>query len=353
MFGDFLTDLSPSYSKFRVGVPKNQDNPRKSSQIVKRESFFSNDESNYITELKNKAMIGENLGDIKPETIFEVLKELQSDKEVFLESNMDKQSQLVDIAIEKLMNQYENASKKGIIRQIMKEHKLRVEEAQVKLDRANEEIEKQKRELIEYLKSQMMALQCKHKREREEMAKQWSSMEKLRRYNRTSSELRILRLKAFKLRNSRRFDEMNIVETKANDLEKTESELMKKQMEADYQESLIMLKEKQKNEIDLQKRVNTRKLEEFEHSKKSEIELLSRRLEKLKNFVVDNHEVDKIWKQKKTSSKTKMNQGTLTSRTPIPKSKRDINMSEYNILRIKPVSESPVKFSDLTYDDIF
>ena len=178
---------------------------------------------------------------------------------------------------------------------------------------------------------ELRSLELSRNDDMDDIDREWTSVEKTKEYGKASYRLQNLRREAAILLQAKRFDEAAMVNDKADQVEKEETEASRHIMQNNYTKCLNRRQEKYDNDVKAVNASFERKLSMLKKEQQKVENILQRRREKLVNQK-ETLELQSLLKQK---AKTRQ---PSPVRGPIMRKTKDISMTPSKGLAIKPLS---------------
>lgn len=307
--------------------------PRNTSKSNRAVETTAEDPEGLAEEFEN----GASVSNADSQTLAQTVVELENRRDNMVSSGKMKDSLKVQMAIENAKAAQRESCKRETQKQALKENQDKQQKVREELRRIqqnmNEAEEGLKKKNNEYIES----MQSRHKDERSKLDKKWKNDKYVqRRYNRSSQQLRTLRLTQERLIRAKKFSESENIGQIADRLEKEETNRNYNLMLEDYSSSVKALEERQREELELAETVNSRKLDEFH----TFVELKKRPyIKRLYNLKKEEEEIaaspDNVWNLKHR------NDGDLVSSIVGPRSNnqtmnstRKVRELDYNTLKL-------------------
>ena len=308
--------------------------PRKKCTVV------TNDQQNVdesIEYWKARALADEDLSHCSSDILPLLVNELQEHLNLKLSLGLYHESEVAKKALARAKHENDTRKKDNAQHSLQRDYKERLNLARQDLKqfedksrqiemRLDETYEKQKQELLE-----QQALDY------QQLDDEWKSEARRRRYNRSSQQLRNLRVQIILLQNQYRFEEMKELEKRANMIEETETELNARLMESDYSQALKNLQTRHREALRILYRTYKNKKMEFISSRNSDLAVLKNKVKKLEIMVQDTSDPQKVWNHYHRFDTLKARSPKKRSSVP---SKRKINVQEFNTLNLPLLEET-------------
>ena len=284
--------------------------------------------------LRQKAINGEDLSGCDASLFPDLMVALKQQRDFLISFDLFSNSEECDRALREVTRLNEQYLKQRTQKELQAEYKQRLSRAKKELAEIEKKADELEKNLEESLQEQMENVKKRQQQEIEKYNENWESEQKLRRYNRSSPELRVLRMQAIKLLNSHRYDEMRIVENQANKLEQQEAEASHLAMEFDYANGFVLLQKKHEEEIQKVIASQKRKRAEFNAAKEEDLDVVRSKIRKLENGLEQAGDQDKVW----NGRKRQVLERTMRDRSiPQPQfgvGKKQIDVSQFNTLKL-------------------
>ncbi|OHT06296.1 hypothetical protein TRFO_25623 [Tritrichomonas foetus] len=271
-------------------------------------------------------------------TLAQTVVELENRRDEQISNGNISESMNFQRAIETAKIAQKESCKRESQQQALKNIQQKKEQVETDYRNMQREMKEKEKELHQKLNEYIENIETKQKNEMEEHDKKWQSELCQRRYNRSSQQLRTLRLQQFQLFTAKRFADSDQVRDIANKLEKEETQESFRHMLKDFSDSRKTLETKQKEEMDMAITVTKRRKQEFRYffnSKKKPY------IQRLQNLAKEEAEVqanpEGLWNLKhRFDGNTMSNAGGQQSprSTKIPWQN---NVADYNTLKLPPL----------------
>ena len=265
--------------------------PPMSPKTFKR-TKLSKDE---LDQIINGLIYGAPISTVQPgelPAVITALQEYKAQKILEMKTTEAERAEKIAYQAEKL---YEKYLKIGAQKEQEQSVITKLEIAKAKLRAFDAEYEENVRNIKQEFAEQQKKLEEKHKKEEEDLEDEWNSDKQIRRFNRASQQIRQLKTQAIKLLNSQRYDEMRYVEEKAKHLQKQETIEKSQAYFREYQHQKQILKQNQKNDIDVLDRAQTNRIQSYTALYQKERKAYVQRIENLKNELEESKNADKVW----------------------------------------------------------
>lgn len=257
--------------------------------------------SEEVAPLSELFLKGQVVKNDSPETLAIVVRNLEDKRDDLINEGQIEKSMRVQTAVENARAQQLQALKKSIQDDQIQSVKSRQEETKTGYNELNKNYQIRLQELEEHIKQQQAQLDQRQQQEIQDFNAEWTSDLKQRLYNRSSQQLRVLRLQQQLLLSAKRFSEARQVASLGNQLEKQEISQNHRQMILDYKKALYSLQTKHKKEKDVldqiaeEQRMNlTRKKETMELPFENRFKVLQTEQE-------NTRDTEKVWNRVKRS----------------------------------------------------
>jgi hypothetical protein len=171
----------------------------------------------------------------------------------------------------------------------------KLEEAQREYDDLLATIRRQEANMREKFNLEIQAMADRHDAELDELDLEWTSPGRERKYNHTSSLLRILRSQAALLLKEHKFDESRFVDSRADGLERAETDDGHRRMEADYLYQLGVMEQRHHREADELLRKQSVRRGEYDAAKEFEVGVARKRVENIETQIEELSDPEKVW----------------------------------------------------------
>lgn len=249
--------------------------------------------------LKQKAINGEDLKGCDASLFPDLIVALKQQRDFLISYDLYTNSEECDRALKEVTRLNEQYLKQRTQKEIQSEIKQRLSKAKKELAEIEEKSKKIEKNLEASLQASLDQALERHQQEIEAYNQEWETEEKLRLYNRTSPQLRVLRTQALLLLNTHRYEEMRVVESQANKLEQQEADNSHLAMEIDYANGLVLLQKKHEVEIEKIKAIQSVKRGEFLAAKEYDLNISRTKIKKLENELEAASDQEKVWNGKK------------------------------------------------------
>ena len=294
--------------------------------------------------LKQRAINGEDLSGCDASLFPELMVALKQQRDFLISFDLYTNSEECDRALKEVTRLNEQYLKQKTQKEMQSEYKQRLSRARKELAELEQKAERLEKNMEVSLQEEMEAVRKRQEKQIEEYNQNWESEKKLRRYNRTSPELRVLRVQAIKLLNSHRYDEMRIVDKQANELEQQEAEASHLLMEFDYANGYVLLQKKHEEEIQKVIASQKRKRAEFNAAKEEDLNVIRQKIRKLENGLESAADQDKVWNGKKRQVMEKTMREVSIPQPQFGVGKKRIDVTQFNTLKLPALgSESPIQ----------
>ena len=309
----FFMTSSPKYST------NNQMNSPRSSKPI------DEDDDQLIERILN----GDDISDIDTETYTRLIEKIKLERDQLISANKVKESEeantkylrIQQIRLEQMKNNF-------------RDHQI--EKVTSRLEKANEDYSKLKKmikvldnEMIEDMNNQIQTLKNRQKEEVAKLQEEWKSESKIRQFNRTSGRLRNLRTQQQILLNTHKYEEMRLVKREADNLEKKETKDRQFGLLSGFKEALEKLQQKHNVELENLQIAQQTRWESYQDARKFDLNVMKRRISKLKSALKDAQNSEKVWNTLHSTSASLQPRSWKTSPT-------------INVIRNKSMSQTDV-----------
>lgn len=337
LFSASFAPKPPSTNSYARSAPRNPKSARSSATSTRESSYSHEDDIEYY---KERALNGEDFSRCPVKVLPTLVGVLKDERDSLISSGRFDDSEVADSAYRQAKTLAKNRTKARALKDYKNDLKKRLRQAQDELVHLEETINRQERNMNLKLGQQKAELDTKHQEEIDFLVHEWESPVKVRRYNRTSQLLRQLRIQAIQMLNAKRYDEMRVVEKRANFIEENETTENQKRLERDFNEALTSLHNRHAEENAKLARAQKGKRDEYEKAKNTDIDVLQQRIRKLEREISEANDPDKLWSLRHRFEDNKL-AVTVHSRGPNFRNtgKCPIFVSEFNTLNLPPLEE--------------
>ena len=308
------------------------ENPRRKSRRTRRRRVEPQGEEKELDYYVDKAMSGEDFSDIPNNKLNPLLCALTDKRNDLLNEGLINDAEKADSAIHKTKELMMKNMKTDAMSAKKSEIMERLNAAKEELNNLQQTIERQEKNMRIQMQKQRIELEAKHHEEMEELTRKWESPDQERRYNRSSQQLRQLRTQAVMMLNSRRYDEMKVVERIADRLQEDEAYQQHQHMEDDFNVVLKKLIGKHQLEKEKLQRAQNVKIGEYEAAKNFDLDVARKRIQNLERELADASDSDKVWVRYHRNEYIRPQKLRGVSR-------RSINPQEFTSLNLPPLDE--------------
>lgn len=307
--------------------------PRNTSNNNRGKETTAEDPEGLAEEFEN----GASVSNADSQTLAQTVVELENRRDNIISSGKMKDTLKVQMAIENAKAAQKESCKRETQKQALKENQDKQQKVIEELRRIQNDQNKTEEELKKKNNEYIESIQSRHKDERSKLDKKWKNDKNIqRRYNRSSQQLRTLRLTQERLIRAKKFSESENVGQIADRLEREETNRNYKLMLEDYSSSVKTLEERQREEIELAEIVNSRKLDEHHNFYEIKKRPYVRRLYNLKK---EEEEIsaspDNVWNLKHRNDGDLVSSivGVRSSNQTLNSTKQ-VRELEYNTLKL-------------------
>jgi hypothetical protein len=213
----------------------------------------------------------------------------------------------------------------------------KLEEAQRDYDDLLAMIRHQEANMRETFELELQAMAERHDTELNALDCKWTSPERERKYNRTSSLLRILRSQAALLLKDHKYEESRFVDSRADGLERAETDEGHRRMEADYLYQLGVLEQRHDREADELLRRQSVRRGEYEAAKDFDVGVAQKRIENIQRQIDELTDPERVW-----ALYHRYDTDPIVTRDPGVLHKRALVAAEYTTLALPPLRTSAI-----------
>ncbi|OHT05983.1 hypothetical protein TRFO_26045 [Tritrichomonas foetus] len=195
--------------------------------------------------------------------------------------------------------------------------------------------------MISSFENEMANLENRQNWELQKLTEEWESPQKKRLYNRSSGALKNLRTQSILLLNSHRFDEMEICEKQANELEAKESRMNQNKLESDFQEALNKMLDRHQLERDKLIAAQTVSRDKYEAAVKHDLDIALKRIDKIEKEIEEAQDPEKVWVHYSRREAKGPPGKRPTARAGRKNCLVAINTSDFNTLNLPPLVDNP------------
>ena len=214
----------------------------------------------------------------------------------------------------------------------------RIQQARQDLRNLEETIRVQERNMKAEMATQLSEMEEKHAKEIENMADEFETPERMRRYNRVSQTLRAMRIQQIKLLNAHRYDEMAQVRQQADALEQKEALTNEDKLERDFEEALAAVKRRQEVDMAKLKQAQAVQVDRYNAAKNFDLRVARQRLKKLEIEMEEANNPEKVWSRFYRTESQKLGK-RARARSCRGIAKRSVQTQEFNKLNLPPLAE--------------
>lgn len=310
-----------------VRPPRDRGNTRSARKMTRPPPVDPDEVSSVAESLLNE----EPVADDNPAVIAETVTVLEDRRDALVMSGNFMESLRLQRAVDRAKDVHLKSMKKDAQTKYLNEiiqKRAGVEQAYDKcMDRIRRDEEELERRGDEYAKT----VKARQAKEIEDHDVLWQSEAVRRRYNRTSNELRRMRLQQERLMKARRYDEAEEIAKMAAVRERDECQESYRLMVRDYQLSRQQLEARHGADMDdVDSRIEMRR-REFDYTTGKATKRYSVRMDCLKNEEESGQDSERIWNRR---GRHRSNQVKTRRRVVVAKS-ADVN--EFNKLRLPPL----------------
>lgn len=285
----FQFTLPPPSSTFLPSEPNKEPSPRRkinSSHTTSRRSQRRNKNADeeYQNELEKytmKALRRESMAKCDLKLYPDIIASLEEQRISYTESNMHDEVHNVYQAI-KFAEKSQKEANTRLFQKKMKQDLInRKQEALNELGTLDDKAKGIELNMILTFKNQVAKLEKKQRKEIENFDNQWTSSNKQRMYNKTSSELQILRKQEDQYLEQKLYQDSISAKKRADKIEKVEIQNAMQQMAFDYQSALVPIKVQHEQEMKTLLKAQEDEERIFESTKKNEINVIMARIKKI------------------------------------------------------------------------
>ena len=248
--------------------------------------------------IAEKFIKGVEVKESDPHLLIAAMIEIETTRNELMSKGHFKESLKTQKALETARSAQITASKK-----IAQEHELlnvqqKQSEAKTKINSISQQIKQSEQELLTKFQEQIDSMLKRHEFDIIEHDSKWESDSKRRQFNRSSNQLRTLRVQQQLLMKAKRFDEAEYVCKNADLLEQQESNRAAKLMQTAYNNSKNNLLKRHQEEIETLKKAQNMKKEEIKCLLESKVVPLQNRIKVLAQEEELAKNPDYVWATK-------------------------------------------------------
>lgn len=287
----FQFTLPPPSSTVLPNDPYRNPSPRRrrlksarstiSNKKSKKDEQSNDDSVDELEKYTMKALRGESLASCNINLFPQIISTLEEQRISYFERSMHDEVQNVYRAIKFTKKAQKDASIHNLQAKMKQDLMNRKQEAINELNTLNDKTKNIELNMILKFRSQIVNLENKHKKEIEEFENEWSTIDKQRMYNKTSTELSELRKQEDLYLEQKLYQDSIAVKKRADKIEKIEIQNALQQMQFDYKVALPPIKKRQEQEMKTLLKSQEDEERVFDGAKRSEINLLLARLKKI------------------------------------------------------------------------
>ena len=298
----------------------------------------TNDSDDQLDHYVSVAIAGGDISSCPSKLIPDLVSTLRARRDSEVASGRFNASEVSDLAFRRAQDLQDSRLKTDAQRRRCGAFKRRLKEAQRDYSDLVKRIAALEQTLQDQLAAEREQLTSRQAAEVEELTAEWDTPAKARRYNRSSNLLRQMRTQAILLLNSHRYEEMRVVERRADALQAREERQMQERMETDFENVMLALQEKHRAEIDVLNRAQAVRTQELRAASESELRVARNRIAKLENEIKGSTDSEKVWNLYHRND-VREKAGVATARGARRAGKRQFSMSDYNTLALPPLRE--------------
>lgn len=291
-----------------------------------------------VTDLSASFLHGDDVKDGDPELIAHAIVALQERRdELMLNGSFTK-----SLEVEKAINQAKDAQlqsmKKQSHEQFLSEIQKKRMEAENHYNQVKNDMKAKEIILNQRSREYLANTKKRHDKEMTDHDEHWRSEAVQRRYNRTSQELRSLRLQQQLLMRAKRFGEAEEVAKIAKAKERAECRESYKAMVKDFMESRRKVEMKHKEEMNIAIETVNRKKQEFQYFLNNMMKPYTTRMKNLENEHEEYaKESERVWNRKHRNEGNLVEQYVGVSRSARNVIVKAVNPSDFNVLKLPPL----------------
>jgi len=274
--------------------PKPLPSPRRSP----KKAFTYDFDKDAAAALAEKFIKGVEVKENDPHLITAAMVEIEATRNDLMAKGYFRESLKTQKALESARVLQIAAAKRVAQEQELASVQQKQNEAQSKITEVTSQIKANEEQLQLRFQQQLEALLKRQEIEIQEHDSRWESNQKLRQFNRSSNQLRMMRVQQQLLLRAKRFDEAETVCKTANALEAQEATKAREMMQNAYQISKNNLLKRHREELETLQKAQTFKKEEKKHINESLVLPLQKRL----RFLTQEEELAKnpeyVWSTK-------------------------------------------------------
>ncbi|KAK8894720.1 hypothetical protein M9Y10_023157 [Tritrichomonas musculus] len=226
---------------------------------------------------------GATVSNADSQTLAKTVVELESRRDNQQSGSSMKDTLRISMAIEKAKAAQRESCKRETQKQALKENQEKQEKVKEDLRRMQKAMKEKEKTINQKNNDYIESIQAKHDKQRSDLDKKWKNdITVQRRYNRSSQQLRTLRLTQERLMRAKKFSESESIAQIADRLEQDEINRNFDTMNKDYLLAVKSLEDRQREEMQLAEEVMKRRLEEHQALFESQKRPYMRRLSNLK-----------------------------------------------------------------------
>lgn len=280
-----FTIQSPSVTKLPYDDNMTKTNPRRRKKIGESKSCFPSEPTtttkDEVEENIVKAFHGVNISNSNPNLFPQILEGIQQQHDFYQSKGFMKEADNSLLVYQKVKKDHLQAKINDYKTNLKKEIIDRITEAKSQLSDISDKSAVIEMNMQFAFQAQKEKLEEKHQKELINFEKQWSSINKQRMYNKTSTKLKELRRQEDLFIDQHFFQDAIEIKKEADKIEEAEVQQALEQMNYDYYEALRPIKVQQKQEMKTLLKAQQDEKRNFENAKQSDMNLINQRIKKL------------------------------------------------------------------------
>lgn len=351
---DEISDPNPQENQAtqsQINNPQNTNDGELSSQQDAK-SIQEEDQIEFIEESNGpdpndldywtkEALSLHSLDGCNPRLLNKVCNQILEERDHLVEMGLYDDSVKANEALS-IAQEYKDSVYKRIVQKKKQEDLAdRLEDAKKYLANLQEMVKRQEPNMISAFEEEMAHLVQRQNDELEQLTETWESEKKKRLYNRSSAGLRNLRTQSILLLNSHRFDEMQQVQKKADELRLRESYNNQRQLETDFQEKLTKTLDRHEIERNNLRIAQNVQRDKYEAAKKHDFNIAQMRIQKLEHELFESSDVEKVWVHYVHGEMRGPPGPKPTARSGRKNCLQTIKVADFNTLNLPPLLDDP------------
>ena len=298
----------------------------------------SPDDVDYWTgeALKGRSLKGCNINKLN-----KVAQNLRDERDNLISLGLYKDSISANEAYQKTINYTDQVQKQDVQRKYQQDLYEKLSEAKENYNRLQESAKTVIPNMMKHFEKEQCNLEKRQEKELKKFTEDWESPQKKRQYNRSSANLRNLRTQSILLLNSHRFEEMEICDKQANQLEAKESMMNQKKLESDFQEALNKMLDKHQSEKEKLLAAQKVTKDTYEGAVKHDLGIAKRRIENIEKEIEDSKDAEKVWVHYARREARGPPGKRPNARSGRKNCLTAINVHDFNTLNLPPLEDNP------------